>query len=304
MSAVTSEDVAAETSTAPVPRIKPFWVRPFACVLVVAAHGLLLFGYLQFAEEKITPLQEISVEIPQGETVTETSTMPTPEAAPVVSPDQAVLASPDPEEHDDPTASKPSEQMATAEPVPDLALPPPKVENPDAPPVAIERPKPDKIEKTKTPVDQPAQNPKLLKQKLEAKRMVMRALKRAKAEAHARQMARLAQLGAPAVRAGVKDGTGEARQMSNAAYAALVSAAINRNKHYPSSARESGATGSVGVVFSISSTGAIVSHTITRSSGNSALDAEVRQMMSSTHPPPPPGGSFRGSVTISFNLGS
>jgi periplasmic protein TonB len=130
----------------------------------------------------------------------------------------------------------------------------------------------------------------------------LRALKRAKAEAHAHRPAALAQLGAPAVRAGVKEGSGAAQRMSNAAYAALVSAEINRHKHYPASARENGSGGAVGVVFSIGPSGAIVSHMIIRSSGNSAIDATVHQMMTSSHPQPPSGGHFRGSVSISFNL--
>jgi periplasmic protein TonB len=90
--------------------------------------------------------------------------------------------------------------------------------------------------------------------------------------------------------------------MSNAAYAALVSAEINRHKHYPPSARESGATGAVRVMFSIGPSGAVTSHAITRSSGNGAIDAAVHQMLAASHSPPPPGGHFSGSVTISFDL--
>ncbi len=103
-------------------------------------------------------------------------------------------------------------------------------------------------------------------------------------------------------RAGVRGGSGSANHMSNAAYAALVSAEINRHKFYPAGARASGANGSVGVTFSIGPSGAIRSHSITRSSGNSALDAAVGQMLASSHPPPPPGGSFYGSTTIHFNF--
>ncbi|MGO8845838.1 MAG: TonB family protein [Methylocella sp.] len=283
--------------------VRPVWLRPFVMTLVIAAHLAALVGFGWFLAEKITPLAEIRVElVPQGETVTETSTVPTPEAAPVISADQAVLASPDPQMNDDPNVSKPLEQMTQAEPVPDLALPPPKIESPDAPPLPIERPKPQKIEKNKTLADQPSERLKKSNIAEALRRAALRALKRAKAEMHARRLAAQAQMGAPAIRAGVKEGAGEARRMSNAAYAALVSAEINRHKHYPASARESGHGGAVGVVFSVGASGAIVSHSITRSSGNSAIDATVHEMMASSHPPPPPGGHFRGSVTISFNL--
>jgi periplasmic protein TonB len=303
MSALAAPDVAGADAPPRHASLRPPWLRPVAMGLVVAAHLAALGGFAWFATDKITPLDEIKVEIvPQGETVTETSTVPTPEAAPVVTPDPAVLASPDPQMRDDPDVAKPVEQMTQAEPAPDLALPPPKIENPDAPPVAVERPQPQKIEKAKLLVDQPSERAKMSKIR-EARRLAaLRALKRAKAEAHARSLAAHAQLGAPAVRAGVKEGTGAAQRMSNAAYAALVSAEINRHKHYPASARDAGAAGAVGVVFTVGSSGAIVVHSITRSSGNSAIDAEVHQMLAAAHPPPPPGGSFRGRVTISFNL--
>ena len=286
--------------------LRPAWLRPFFIGLTIAAHVGLLTGLPWLASEKLTPLDDIQVElVAQGETVTETATVATPEAAPVVTPDQAVLAAPELTEHDDPMPAKPAETIAKSDPVPDLALPAPKVEAPEAPALPEEKPKPDKVEKTKAPpVQAEPSKVKDTKRKQQKRMAALRALKRAKAEAHARQLAAQAQLGAPAVHAGVKDGTGTAARMSNAAYAALVSADINRHKHYPAYARERGTTGSASVVFSVGPSGAIVSHTITRSSGNGAIDAEVHQMMVASHPPPPPGGRFRGSVAISFNLGN
>lgn len=302
MNTLTAPEAAAN-NTQHHRHLRPAWLRPLTATLVIAVHAAALGGFVWFASEKITPLDEIRVEIvPQGETVTETSTVPTPESAPIVTLAPAELTSPDPETRDDLDLTKPVEQMAEAEPVPDFVLPPPKIENPDAPPVAPERPKPQKIDKKKMLIHQPTPQTKISKIKEAQHRAALRALKRAKAAAHARRLAAQAQLGAAAVRAGVKEGAGDARRMSNAAYAALVSAEINRHKHYPAGAREAGAGGAVGVVFSISPSGAITSHAITRSSGNGAIDATVHQMMAASHPPPPPGGHFRGSVTISFNL--
>ena len=63
-----------------------------------------------------------------------------------------------------------------------------------------------------------------------------------------------------------------------------------------------GVTGSVGVAFTVGASGRVVSQSITRSSGNSALDGAARAMMSAVHTPPPPGGSFSTSTTIQFNL--
>ena len=107
---------------------------------------------------------------------------------------------------------------------------------------------------------------------------------------------------AAARRAGVRGGAGQANHMSNSAYAARVSAEINRHKFYPAGAKGSEGAGSVGVAFSIGPSGAIVSHSVVRSSGNGALDSAALQMLASSHPPPPPGGSFRGATTIHFNF--
>jgi len=60
---------------------------------------------------------------------------------------------------------------------------------------------------------------------------------------HARQEAALTQLGAPAIRAGVENGAGDAPRMSLSAYGALVSAEVNRRKFYPPDARGTGAAG-------------------------------------------------------------
>jgi len=191
--------------------LRPAWLRPLATALVIAAHVGALGGFLWFAAERITPLDEIRVEIvPQGETVTETRTVPTPEAAPVISAEPAVLASPDPEMRDDPQLAKPVEQMAQDEPVPDLALPEPKIDSPQAPPLPIDRPKPQRINKAKRFVEQQRVQVKKAEIKEALHRAALRALKRAKAEAHARRRAAQAQLGAAAIRAGVKEGAGEA----------------------------------------------------------------------------------------------
>jgi protein TonB len=45
-----------------------------------------------------------------------------------------------------------------------------------------------------------------------------------------------------------------------------------------------------------------ISHSITRSSGNAAIDAAVHTMMASVQLPVPPGGNFLGSIVIKFSL--
>jgi TonB family protein len=56
------------------------------------------------------------------------------------------------------------------------------------------------------------------------------------------------------------------------------------------------------VVFTIGPTGTVISHVITRSSGNAAIDTAVHTMMAAVHLPVPPGGQFLGSIVIKFNL--
>jgi protein TonB len=87
---------------------------------------------------------------------------------------------------------------------------------------------------------------------------------------------------------------------ASANYRALVMAELNRRKFYPSGAREQ--RGVVVVTFAIGSSGGVTSFSITRSSGVSALDGAVLQMMRSVSLPPPPGGSFRATVPVHFDL--
>jgi len=132
--------------SAPCIRLRPAWLRPFVGALAIAAHVAVLGGFAKSADDKITPLSAITVDIvPEGETVTETSEAPTLDAASVVATAPPVLAAPDPQTSDHPKADEPVKEVAPAAPVPDVAPPPPKIESPDAPPVAIESPQPELV---------------------------------------------------------------------------------------------------------------------------------------------------------------
>jgi len=86
--------------------------------------------------------------------------------------------------------------------------------------------------------------------------------------------------------------------VGGASYRSLVVAELNRRKFYPTGARE--VQGIVVVTFEIGNSGAVTSSSITRSSGNSALDGAVLEMMRLVSLPPPPGGSFRATVPVKF----
>jgi protein TonB len=90
--------------------------------------------------------------------------------------------------------------------------------------------------------------------------------------------------------------------LSHADFAALVAAEINRRKFFPAAAREAQASGSVGVAFTIGPAGLVVNQSITRSSGNAALDGAARAILSALRTPPPPSGRFSASTSIRFQL--
>ncbi len=90
---------------------------------------------------------------------------------------------------------------------------------------------------------------------------------------------------------------GVAGSAASSTYRALVMAELNRRKFYPPGAREHGV---VFVTFSVSSSGRVSSSHISRSSGVSALDGAVLQMMRSVSLPPPPDGSLSGTAPIRF----
>jgi periplasmic protein TonB len=84
------------------------------------------------------------------------------------------------------------------------------------------------------------------------------------------------------------------------AYYGEVSAAMRSRIFYPTAARARRAKGVVGVSFSIGPSGAVSAFAITRSSGDSDLDAAARAAVHSAHFPPPPGGSAHITTSVTY----
>jgi protein TonB len=254
--------------------LRPQWLRPAALALVVAAHaGVLLLGRAQIAPPP--SLDSLRVEmIAEGDSVA----------------DQTPQAEVQPQEvkPQRPPAPAPPPQAAP------LAAPPPQQEAPEAPPLPIAEPKP--VEKPAEEPDKPspAQLRDTQRRKLADQR---RREERRKAEA---ERERKAQEARQAARRGAANGARSASGMSQANFAGLVVAQLNRHKFYPAAARAAGIQGSVGVAFTIGPSGRVVSQSITRSSGNGMLDNAARVILSSIHTPPPPGGRFSTSTNINF----
>lgn len=290
---------SATTDSGPRGAVQGFWLRPVATLTVIGVHVVVIAALSYVFLDKVTPVQAISVDIlPEGETVTETSVIPTPDAAPVLAENQSMATAPNPQRDNDSVEAATRVKELATQARQEIAAPPPKLMAPD--PIQIPL-KSRNLHRSLKSWREDQRREKAAAEEQEARRAAAQlALKRE--QAHARQRAGVAQFGASARRAGVRNGSGQASHMSNASYAALVAAEINRHKFYPAAARAVGARGSVGVVFSVGASGAIVAYSVTRSSGNSALDAAASHMLAAAHPSPPPGGSFRGATTIHFNI--
>jgi protein TonB len=87
-----------------------------------------------------------------------------------------------------------------------------------------------------------------------------------------------------------------------ARYAAIVSAEINRRKHYPAFARARNERGVVIVSFVVGQRGDVVKTGVTKSSGSTALDDAATTMVKTANLPSPPMGQFHGNIEIAFRV--
>lgn len=276
---------------------QPIWLTGLAFALALAAHGTVVAALISYAPE--VPLPPIAIDlVPSAEI--------TADMAPAQEPQQAQEASQEaaqetptetPQEAKTEPEPEPPEQQTAALPEPEPPAPvvPPTPEPAvTAPPVVRETPKP--------PSPKPVAKPKPRPEPKPEPKIAAKPKERPKAEARAEPPAAARSAARSSVAAGAASANRAAQSgMSSAAYASLVAAALNRLKAYPAAARQSGASGSVGVSFTIGPSGRVTNSSI-RSSGNGLLDAAVRQMLASLQVPPPPSGTFRTGTTISFSL--
>ena len=191
------------------------------------------------------------------------------------------------------------------EPKPDAVLVAPAKPAPPPPKVETE-PRIDRLEEIeKERIEkQQLQRRKIEKEKIEKERAEREQRKEEAKERGARAARTSAprqSAGSPGRAAEATQGAAGAPRVSASAWQAEVSARVNSNTRYPSSAQ--GATGAATVSFAIDRSGRLVSAGLARSSGSPALDAEAVATVrrSNPFPPPPagvPGGHF--SKTINF----
>jgi len=253
--------------------VRPSWLRPTSLALVLSAHAAVL-TLAQAAISQPPSLNSMEVGLlPEGDSVAEQ----TPQ-----------------EEIKPQTAERPPPPAQAA----DLAAPPAEIVAPDAPPLPVA--KSTSIATPKPEVEEEDDEPS--RAELREIQRKKRLAEKRRREAQARREEHRAQEGRQAAHRGVAGGSQKASGVSPANFAGLVIAQLNRHKFYPAAARASGASGAVGVAFTIGASGRVVAQSVTRSSGSGALDSAARAIMSSIHTPPPPGGRFSTSTVIRFQI--
>ncbi len=219
------------------PLVKPRWLSPAATVAVVLVHVAVAVLLMATAVEKLVPLDSLSMDlIPEGDMF---------ESQPMQAQDDV----PPPEEMEQP----------------DLALPPPMVMAPDAPPLPAKK----EIAEPKKRVVEP--KPQVAPQAKE------------KHEAQERH------------RLGMADGRAQSGGLSRAAYGAMLAAAIRR--HVPSTS--SLGEGSASCSFHVTSGGGMSG--IACSGSTPAHAGLLQRAIASTHAPPPPGGGFFAAQGVHFH---
>jgi periplasmic protein TonB len=266
-------------ASAPGDMVRPPWLRPLALLLILAFHSLM-FVAVKGRPAALSPLDTVEVSlVPLGDAAEDQKKQE--EVKPAEMAAQELPQEPPP----------PVQQAERVEPV-EPPPPPPQVAVPEAVPLPVEPPKPI------------APPPAVVEKKPPPKPVVVRDDQRQKAreEHETAERRRKAQEARQELKRGAANGSTQASSMSPAAYAGLLAAEIRRRTFYPAAARAAGATGAVGVAFTVGPSGRVISQSITHSSGNPVLDAAARTTLSGIHTPPPPGGRFSTSTNIRFHF--
>lgn len=234
--AILSSFESGGTSMGDPPSVKPAWLRPASVAGVVVAHAAVGWLLLRLAVPSIASLDSISMElVPQGDFFESQEVSAADEEPP------------------------PPEEIET----PDLAIPPPQVMSPEAPPLPQQK---EVVEKKKKIVEKKKEIEHDKKREAQAKRRI----------------------GAP-------EGQSQSQGMSQSVYKALLAKAIRER----SPARTAIGAGSADVTFYVTASGAITSISATGSSPAHATLA--RQIMASVHAPRPPDGGFSFRQHFNFS---
>jgi len=241
----------------------------FAFTCAVLLHASLALGFAAWNPEPVSPPGEMVITIDLAPAIASAATDPIAGESAESAPQEEILPEPEPE-------PLPVEEVVEEQPTPEpeiveekIAEPPPPAEKAEVAvaPKAKEQPKKKPTAKPQPPAPQ--------------------------------QAAR----SASALRADIGGSGARASPSDLAAYIGQLRAALERSKRYPASA--GGASGTVSLRFTVNRSGAVAGFTITRSSGNAALDGAVRSMIQSASLPSIPEGlpnSITVGVPVSFHV--
>jgi len=201
------------------------------------------------------------------------------------------------------------QQSAEASPVePPEIMPPVDIETP-----AVEAEDAPKIAALTTPIEiveakprvseaEPVK-PKPVKEAAERKPVKQAQAKPAKTKAAAKPKAQRQMVaGSRESKVAKRDGKSTAKRsggrMASSAYRSIVQARLSARKGALQAAVSRGLKGYVIVSFSIGASGNVTRASVSKSSGNGAVDSAARAMVASTSFPPPPGGSFSARLPV------
>lgn len=204
---------------------------------------------------------------------------------------------------------EPVQQAAEVSPVePPEVMPPvdletPAVEAEDAPKIAALT-TPIEVVEAKPRVSEAARvTPKRVKEVEKRKPVKQVQAKPAKAKAAAKPKAQRQMVaGSRESKVAKHEGKSTAKRsggrMASSAYRSIVQARLSARKGALQATASRGMKGYVIVSFSIGASGSVTRASVSKSSGNGAVDSAARAMVASTSFPPPPGGSFSARLPV------
>jgi protein TonB len=245
----------------------------FAFAGALVLHASTGIAFISWSPEPVTPPGEMVITIDLAPAVASAATEPIAGETAQSAPQQVSPPEPEPVEQEElveeikPDPLPPEEVPKPIEPEPETVKqeaiePPPPAEKAEVV-VAPAKPKPKPKPKAKLKPTPPAP-----------------------AQAARSASTQRADIGGSGARASPSD---------IAKYIGRLRAALERNKRYPASA--GGASGTASLRFTVNRAGAVTSYTLTRSSGNAALDAATRAMVQGANLPPIPE-DLPGSITV------
>jgi len=292
-----------------------------AALVVLAAHGIIVFAFQQLRTEPVSEgtdsalmieLAPLAVSTPEAVEQEVLSEEAPSETLTPVEPTETVAETLDPIEPVQPEDSVTPVQNDEPEPVETEqaeAVTPEEVTPEEATPEVVEpaeeAPEMANVVLPQTDIPLPTPRPERPRPAKEQPRQERP--RRAEAPVRRTQEPARTQTRRAAAPPASSASRASAPRVSPARWQSKVVAWLNRHKRYPRSARSRGEEGTVQVSFTINASGAVTGARIARSSGNSALDQAAIDMVrrASPVPAPPPQiarSSMSLSVPVSFNL--